>query len=69
MSPKDLTKKEFFLNVEKGRALKSPVRIAKECQIFFTRNWLKRKILFELNVDRDGIKEVKAVKTVVRVKY
>ena len=75
LSPKDLTHIKHILNVEKGKGPQNPIRIAKECQIFFTmtekKNTLKH---FELNVDRNGIKwggggGEEAVKAVFRVKY
>ena len=58
LSPKDLTHISHILN---ERISYIPYK-----KLVEKKNTLKH---FELNVDRDGIKEGKAVKTVVRAKY
>ena len=58
LSPKGLTHTKHIINMEKGKRPQISIRIAKECQIFFTKELVEKKNTlknFELNVDRDGI--------------
>ena len=72
LSPKDLTHIRHILNVINRNGPQNPIRIAKEYQILSCKKLVEKKNTlkhFELYVDRNGIKEGKAVKTVVRDKY